>query len=193
MFAALCHTCMCLNAERHWFIKLLPGLIGSESDSIFCGLVGLMAIHWHIVTCAWPDSLCSKKNLRHQNNAHRRAWSHRYISISLCINNTVNCRGRPGRTRPSNVVTSSDRDEATWVIVCVRCALFIAGRRCLVLGIACRYRSDDKSAKSNLVKAEQLNDGRLTTMLNYTDNSMAYPAHTLDKRTFFGKKAWFVW
>jgi len=43
----------------------------------------------------------------------------------------------------------------------------------------------------NLVKAEQLVDGRLTTMLNYsnyTDNSIKYPAHTLDKRTFFGKK-----
>ena len=30
----------------------------------------------------------------------------------------------------------------------------------------------------NLVKAEQLVDRRLTTMINYTDNSVNYPAHT---------------
>jgi len=40
----------------------------------------------------------------------------------------------------------------------------------------------------DLVKAEQLVDGRLTTMLNYADNSTEYAAHTLDKRTFFGRK-----
>ena len=47
----------------------------------------------------------------------------------------------------------------------------------------------------NLVKAEQFVDRRLTTMLNYrpTDKSIKYPAHTLDKRTVFGKKAWSVW
>jgi len=32
MFSALCHTCMCVNAVCHWFIKLLSDLIWPDSN-----------------------------------------------------------------------------------------------------------------------------------------------------------------